>query len=195
LVTKEKLIDGSLTSILQLLCETQYGEHNILVYPNLDAFREIYTHLAKARVEDKNDRVVLLPHYETAKSVEQAFIELDVDARKLVEKGDLEIIDSHHGFFDPAQSFQRVVEASAIDAVRNGKSGAIIVADMGSFFHRQEVDRLISHECGISIHEAEQRFTIFCCYHQKDFEKLSKEQESKMCENHFHNLFVRDSQE
>lgn len=191
MVSKEKLVNGSLEYVLQLLCETRYGEHNVVIYPNLDSFREIYTHIAKARIENHNDRLLLLPHYETTKSVEQALMELDIHAKEMIQKGSLEIVDSNHAFFDPEQDFLTIVDGSAADAMRAGKSGLIIVADMGSFFHRQQVDRLVKHECALSAQG--QKFTIFCCYHQKDFEKLSKAQEEKICENHFQNLSVRDS--
>jgi hypothetical protein len=63
LLVKEKLINSDINSILDLLYQTSYGEHNNLVYPDLDTFREIYTHLCKARIEKNNDFVLLLPHY------------------------------------------------------------------------------------------------------------------------------------
>jgi hypothetical protein len=193
MVIKEKLVDGTLESILQMLCDTRYGEHNIVIYPNLETFREIYTHFAKNRIQEKNDRVVLFPHYETAKSVEQAFMELDLATRDLVANGSLEIIDSHHGFFDPAQSFIQLAEASAAEAVRSGKSGAIFIADMGPFFHRQKLELLVSHECAIKSQLKGFRFSIFCCYHQKDFQKMTKAQEEKLCENHYKNMSIRAS--
>lgn len=192
MVSKEKLVDGTKESILQLLTETRYGEHNILTYPDLNSFREIYTHLAKARIEDSNDLVLLLPHYETSKSVEQAFMELDIRARDLIDKGTLEIIDSHHAFFDPAQTFLQVVEATTKGASRKGKSGVIVIADMGPFFHRQAIDQLISHECKILALNEKTKFMIFCCYHIGDFGKLTKQQEAKLCENHYRNLSVRN---
>lgn len=192
MVNKEKLIDGNLESILGLLCETSYGEHNVVIYPNLDAFREIYTRLTKARIENNNDRVLLLPHYETSRSVVQALMEVDIKAKEQSEKGFLEIIDAQHAFFDPAQDFMGVVKASATDAVKDGKSGVFVIADMGSFFHRQMISEAISHECRMAAQCENSRFTIFCCYHSRDFEKLSKEQEAQMCENHYRNLFVRE---
>jgi DcmR-like sensory protein len=193
MVSKEKLVDGNLESILRLLCETRYGEHNIVIYPNLDSFKEIYTHLTKTRIENNNDRVLLLPHYETSKSVQQALMELDIKAKEQIERGSLEIMDSQHAFFDPAQNFVTTVEASAIDALRSSKSGVIAIADMGSFFHRQQLDGLISHECGICAQSESSKFTVFCCYHSRDFEKLTREQEAKLCENHYRNLFVRET--
>ena len=193
MVIKEKLIDGDLESILKALCETRYGEHSIIIYPNLDTFREIYTHVTKLRIQNNRDRVLLLPHYETFKSVEQALMELDIKAKEEIENGSLEIVDSQHAFYDPAQTFLEVIKASATDAVRTGRSGAIIIADMGSFFHRQQISEVISHECRIAAQTENARFIVFCCYHARDFEKLTKEQEIKMCENHYRNLSVRES--
>ena len=191
MVSKEKLVDANLESIIQLLCECQYGEHDIVIYPDLDSFREIYAHLTKARINSYNDRVILLPHYETAKSVEQALMELEVRPKEEISKGSLEIIDSYHAFFDPEQSFLQVVSATLNDATRAGKSGAVIIADMGSFYHRQAVESLIVHECRIPSRQPGNRSTIFCCYNHRDFEKLTKSQEEKLCENHYRNLFVR----
>jgi MEDS: MEthanogen/methylotroph, DcmR Sensory domain len=191
MVNKEKLVDANLESIIQLLCECQYGEHNIVIYPNLDSFREIYARLTKARINNCNDKVILLPHYETAKSVEQALMEMDLRAKDEVGRGSLEVIDSYHAFFDPEQTFLQVVSAALNDAVRAGKTGAVVIADMGSFYHRQAIDNLIAHECKIPSKQAGVNSTIFCCYNHKDFQNLTKLQEEKLCENHYRNLFVR----
>ncbi len=196
MVSKEKLIDGNLDSILQMLCQAEYGEHNIVIYPDLDSFREIYTHVTEARIKNYNDLVMLLPHYETIKSVQQSLLELDVDIREPAIRTSLDIIDSQHAFFDPEQDFLGIVAAGVNSAKRNGKSGFIVIADMGSFFHRGSIEQMISHECKIIPPKRQQdsmQFTLFCCYHIKDFQKLTKEQEQRMCENHYLRLFVRES--
>ena len=191
MVSKEKLVDASLESIIQLVCACEYGEHSIIIYPDLASFREIYTRLARSRITEYGDRVILLPHYETTKSVEQALMELDLRAKDEISRGSLEIIDSHHAFFDPEQSFIQVVAAMQSDAVRSGRTGAVVIADMGSFFHRQAIDKLVSHECKIPARQVGSRYTIFCCYNARDFQNLAKSQEEKLCENHYRNLFIR----
>jgi hypothetical protein len=191
MVSKEKLVDANLESIIQLVCEFDYGEHSIIIYPDLSSFREIYTRLTRTRIHDHNDRVILLPHYETTKSVEQSLMELDVRAKEEIARGTLEIVDSHHAFFDPEQTFLQVVSAALNDAVRAGKTGAVIIADMGSFYHRQVIDLLVAHECKIPAKQAGSRSTVFCCYNFRDFQKLTKLQEEKLCENHYRNLFIR----
>ena len=50
-LVKEKLVIGDSNRIVQILSQSYYGEHNILVYPDLDSFREIYTHLIKMRFQ------------------------------------------------------------------------------------------------------------------------------------------------
>lgn len=191
MVSKEKLVDGDLAYIMQLLCQTEYGEHNILIYPDLDSFREIYSKLTMARLKNNHDLVMLLPHYETEKSVRQSLTELEIDVQEVINNGSLEILDSHHAFFDPAQRFLDTVRGSVNKAVRSGLAGAIIIADMGSFYHRQLLDELANHECRIPPREPESKYTIFCCYHSKDYERLTEEQETRLCENHYRNLYIQ----
>lgn len=193
MVSKEKLVDGDLNYILEMLCQTTYGEHNIVIYPDIDSFREIYTHLTKMRLQDNNDLVLLLPHYETEKSVRQALGELDINVQEVMTNGTLEILDSHHAFFDPAQSFRDTVQGSVNKAIRNGLTGVVIIADMGSYYHRQLLEKLLTHECDIPAKAPGSRSSIFCCYHGKDFAKLTQQQAEKLCENHYRNLFLRKS--
>ena len=87
--------------------------------------------------------------------------------------------------------------------MRKGKSGLVVIADMGSFYHRQAIEKMIDHECRIGVvaevaSKLQQRkeghkFMLFCCYHKKDFEKLTKEQEERLCRNHHKNLSIRES--
>ncbi|SRR5579884_299977 len=194
MVSKEKLVDGNLDSILQLLCQTGYGEHNIVIYPELDSFREVYTHVAEARIKRNNDLVMLLPHYETRKSVEQSLRELDIDVSNPSFRDSIDIVDSYHAFFDPEQEFRSVLAAGVDTAMRKGKSGIVVIADMGSFFHRQAIDRMVSHECKLPSRQ-NISCTLFCCYHIRDFEKLTKKQEEQICENHYRNLFIKEHDE
>lgn len=120
-------------------------------------------------------------------------MELDIKAKEEIEKGSLEIKDSQHAFYDPVQTSLEVFKASATDAVKNGRSGAIIIADMGSFFHRQQIPEIVQHECRIASQTENARFVVSCCYHARDFEKLTKDQEVRMCENHYRNLSVRET--
>jgi len=131
LLAKEKLINRYINSILDLLYQTSYGEHNNLVYPDLDTFREKYSHLCKARIEKNNDLVLLLPHYETVRCVQQLLRELDIDAKAPMDNGSLDIIDSSEVSFNPKEDFLAILKRVARTAKHSGKSGVIVISDMG----------------------------------------------------------------
>lgn len=192
-MVKEKLINGDTNSILELLCQTSYGEHNILIYPDLDAFREIYTHVCKARLEKENDAVMLLPHYETVRSAQEALRELDIDVKARLDDGSLQIIDSSRVFFNPQEDFVAMLKRAERDARQAGRSGVIVIVDMASFYHRQMMIELVRHEHSMPAKDPDVRYSVFCCYHFKDFQRFTEAQKEQICENHYNNLFIRET--
>ena len=60
---------GAVTTILKELDETEYGEHVIIIHPDLQALRKIYCQYTKNQLVDNNEIVLLLPHYETPDAV------------------------------------------------------------------------------------------------------------------------------
>jgi hypothetical protein len=61
---------------------------------------------------------LLLPHYETVRSVQQLLRELD-------------IIDSSEASFNPKEDFLAILKRAARMAKHSGKSGVIVISDMG----------------------------------------------------------------
>jgi len=51
-------ITGTWSEIIGKLNKIDHGEHIILIYPNMDSFREIYSHYCKTTLE--NNEIVLL---------------------------------------------------------------------------------------------------------------------------------------
>lgn len=62
-------IVGTIPKIPNLLEESKFGERHVVVYQDLDDFREIYGTYTKKHLEQDNEVVVLLPFYETVDSV------------------------------------------------------------------------------------------------------------------------------
>jgi hypothetical protein len=87
--------------------------------------------LCKARIEKNNDLVLLLPHYETVRSVQKLLRELDIHAKGPMDKGSLDIIDSSEVSFDPKEDFLAILKRVARTAKHSGKSGVIVISDMG----------------------------------------------------------------
>ncbi len=56
-------IEGSPDDILQHMLQSNYREHNMLVYPHLDVLRDIYSRYCKSNIEKGKEIVVHLPTY------------------------------------------------------------------------------------------------------------------------------------
>jgi hypothetical protein len=55
------VIDGNINYILQQIKDTvEYGEHNLLIYPNLHALTEIYSQYFKKRLDDNKEITLFL---------------------------------------------------------------------------------------------------------------------------------------
>jgi hypothetical protein len=87
--------------------------------------------LCKARIEKNNDLVLLLPHYETVRSVQQLLRELDIDAKAPMDNGSLDIIDSSEVSFNQKEDFLAILKRVARTAKHSGRSGVIVISDMG----------------------------------------------------------------
>lgn len=81
-------ITGTTLDIIEGLNKIEYGEHIVLINPNLYALREIYSHYCNIAL--KNDELLLiLTYYETAGRIRQILKELDIDVEKYEKENDL----------------------------------------------------------------------------------------------------------
>jgi len=73
-----KKIRGNVFEITQQPDGIDYGEHVILIYPNLDSLREIYSQYCRNALEN-NELVLLLTYYETADRVRKTLKEIGIE--------------------------------------------------------------------------------------------------------------------
>jgi hypothetical protein len=64
-------VNGALDQINQ----AEYGAHYIIIYPDLDTLRDLYSEYTRKQIEENNELVLINPFYETADSVRQALSE------------------------------------------------------------------------------------------------------------------------
>ncbi len=62
-------MQASPDDILQHMLQSNYREHNILVYPHLSMLRDIYSRYCKSQLETGKEIAVILPAYENISSV------------------------------------------------------------------------------------------------------------------------------
>src|SRR3954464_7379455 len=91
--------------ILEEMVSSNYGEHNILIYPDKTALRDIYSCYCKSSLEYNNstsasdEMVLLIPFYETVQGVKRTLEKkAGIDVEKYEKDGSLAIIDSYEAY-------------------------------------------------------------------------------------------------
>lgn len=140
------------------------GENSILVYPNLQTFRQIYTkyvkdHLVRAdddglEADDDNNnnnnanynprrnneqsksRIILIAtFYETINSVKHHLSAVGVkDIEALIDNGSLVIVDTFRAYHPDIDGMKKLVASLSERARKEGRPGLTAIADVGYFF-------------------------------------------------------------
>ena len=183
------MIQGYLCVILDQLNQTEPGAHNILIYDNLITFRQIYSYYTKIQLEENNELVLLIPYYETTDAVRCILQEnryASTNVRKYEKQGLLVIIDSVRAYFC-STSIITFVERLVKHAEKIGKNGVTGIADMGSFFqlndHKKKKASIMEYEISLPS-KFHSKLKGFCCYNQKDFDRLTEYQKKKLLDHH-----------
>lgn len=173
------------------ISNSDYSEHNLIVYPDLDAFAKIYSHHTKEAIEKNNDFVIIASTYETIDTVKKQLENHGVDASKYIKDGSLIIIDSVKGYHSPdVYGVIKLVKSLQQRAEKEGKNGITDFADTGSFFMLDRIKQLMDYELSVP-KKMDLKFRAFCCYHQGDFGRLTEEQQRMMIEHHNRPLIVQ----
>jgi hypothetical protein len=179
---------------ISLLNIAEYGDHNMLVYPDLHTFRRIYGQFTKAQLDD-NGVVLLIPYYETTDSVRQVLSQLGIDVRKCEQNRSLAIVDSVKAYFHSDIDIKSLVKTMAEDAKRMGKKGVSIIDDMGSFFLYEKQNQMIEYEIELQLVEKKNdgnsvKVKGICVYHKDNFNTLKEREQQALFEHHHTNLVV-----
>ena len=174
---------------LDQLNQTEPGAHYIAIYDHLITFRQIYSYYTKIQLEENNELVLLLPHYETTDTVRCSLRGNEyasIDVRKYEKQGSLVIIDSVRAYFC-STSIITFVERLVKHAQKLGKNGVTAIADMGSFFqfiyHKNKKNNIIEYETSLPS-KFHSKLKGFCCYNQKDFDRLTELQKKILVGHH-----------
>jgi MEDS: MEthanogen/methylotroph, DcmR Sensory domain len=176
-------ITGTTLDIIEGLNKIEYGEHIVLIYPNLYALREIYSHYCNIAL--KNDELVLiLTYYETAGRIRQTLKELNIDVEKYEKENDLLIIEdsieTHSGYKKDFVSLKILDKRQE----KRHKNDISVIADMGVFFHSQNnKDALIDFESSLPS-KFDMNVKRICNYHSGDFDRLEKYEKDSLIEPH-----------
>ena len=191
LLVSERLVNGDLLAIVEQLHKFEFGEHNILTYPDYDSLRELYARHSKQRLTLSNEIVILLPHYLTPASIRYALEELEIDVKKHELDQTLIIADAISTIFNPSSTdFLSYLKGLEGRARAKNKAGICVIADMGAFYHLRKINELVEYERSIPT-KTDLKSTLLCAYHKRDFERLQKSERESICRSHHRELVIK----
>jgi len=184
--------------------EVEEGENSILVYPNLQKYRQIYTKYVKDQLliaareqevkevnnnntnssrdnnkQSKSRRIILIsPFYETLESVKHHLSASGVEnVQGLIDSGSLVIADSFHSFFPESTGMKKLVDSLSQRARKEGRPGVTAIVDMGFFFlfgGDSKAADLISYEASLAPKTQDGNVKGISCYHRENYETLTE---------------------
>jgi hypothetical protein len=174
-------INGALDEINQ----AKYGAHYMIIYPDLDTLRDLYSNYAHKQIQENNGVVLINPFYETTDSVRQVLSEKFNDGisnkSKYEKEESLMIADALEEYLGDQPLIY--LKKSLASYVEMGKNGVSVLADLGAYYHRSKHDDLVNYELSLPT-KYDVQMKGFCLYHQKDFDKFLEEQKQKLIEHH-----------
>ena len=185
IVVSKKIENLSIEETVKEISESKYGPHYMLIYPDLEIFREFYTYYFQRQVNLKNEVVLFNPFYETVGYVKQILSmgHIDVDNYRYDSDISLIIADSLDQYFGkvPMAVFKdRLVKV----ATKKRKDGVSIMSDMGPYFYKMLHQELVGHELSLP-QEFDTPLKHLCIYNQLDFDNaLTDKQKQELIDHH-----------
>ena len=190
--------EGSVLEILdKFKKQSNFGEHDILIYPDRYALREVYSRACKMALEN-NEAVIMLLHYETRDNVLTYLRELGIDVYNYEKKErSLLIVDSAKDYFGTAKDFLFYLKLMNTNASRRNKRGILVLLDVGFHYYphrissQRGIDLLMEYEESIPA-KLDLNVKILCLYPIKDFDILKQpDQKEYLLKLHFRRYKIK----
>ena len=194
-MTNGSSIYGNTESIREELKNTAFGAHHLIVYPDLNALRKVYSHYINDALNVKNETVIVLPFFETTDTVRRTLrdSEFDIDVRKHEEQRSLLVMDSLKGYFGSPEGVSRLIKQALEHTKISGKTGVSVFGDAGSFFYDHKDNDLVKYELSLPS-EYDSNLKTFCLYNKREFDlRLTEEQRQTLLEHHGKNMIIAAS--
>ena len=176
------------------------GENGIVIYPNLQTFRQIYTRYAKGQLakedeDEKNNskgneqskpRIILIAtFYETIDSVKHSLNAVGVGAQSLIDNGSLVIVDAFSSYYPDIDGMKKLVASLSDRAKKEGRVGVTAIVDMGFFFlfgGDGRATELINYEASLPPKTEGGNVKGFSCYHGGNYSTLKDSQRKELAQ-------------
>ena len=179
--------------------EIAEGENGIIIYPNLQTFRQIYMqyvkdHLAKEEDEENNStrnkqlmpRILLIAtFYETIDNVKHSLSAVGIDVQRHIDNGSLVIVDAFSSYYPDINGMKKLVASLSQRARKEGRVGVSAIVDMGYFFlfgGDGRATELINYEASLPPKTEGDNVRGFSCYHGGNYNTLKDSQKEELAQ-------------
>ena len=178
--------------------EVRDGENSIIIYPNLQTFRQIYTKYVKDQLakEDENNskrnepslpRIMLIAtFYETTDSVKHHLSAAGLqNIQSLINNGSLVIVDAFSSYYPNVDGMKKLVTSLSDRARKEGRDGVTAIVDMGFFFlfgGDGRATELINYEASLAPTTEGGNVKGFSCYHVGNYDTLKDDQKKELAQ-------------
>ena len=191
---KYRVVNADSTTILEHIRDSNYGDHNLVVYPCLPQFEEFYNECCRYSILERNEIFVVVTHYQHISAVRKKMYLAGIDPARYENDGTLLILDSDIAYqpISEQTSTYKIMTLTAMlmkQVKERDKKGIALLNDLGVFILNNRIADLISYEQSMPA-KIDANIRPFCCYHKDDFNLLDEEQRKRIFEHHSNNLIV-----
>ncbi len=183
--------------------EITEGENGIIIYPNLQTFRQIYTQYVKdqlAKAKDEQERnnnnnahnkqlmpriILIATFYETIDSVKHNLSAVGVDVQRHIDNGSLVIVDAFSSYYPDINGMKKLVASLSERARKENRAGVSAIVDMGYFFlfgGDGRATELINYETSLPPKTDGGNVKGFSCYHGGNYNTLKDSQRKELAQ-------------
>jgi hypothetical protein len=176
--------------------EIAEGENGIIIYPNLQTFREIYMQYVKDELakeeeeegEEENNstrnkqlipRIILIAtFYETINSLKHNLNAVGIDVQRHIDNGSLVIVDAFRSYYPDINGMKKLVASLSQRARKEGRVGVSANLDMGYFYlfvGDGRATELINYEASLAPKTEGGNVKGFSCYHGGNYNNTLKD--------------------
>ncbi len=182
---------SSISSIIEDIRRSDFQEHNLLIYPDLPSFRQIYS-ISTKQALDNNEIVFLATTYDSFDRIEDALRSKQISVEDEKKNGNLIIVDAFRAYQIDINGAMNFAKDLIKRATQDGKEGVFNLSDMGSFFLSERIDRLVEYEQNVP-KKMDFKFKAICSYHRDNFGMLTEEQQRVLLLGHNTVIGVNES--
>lgn len=189
-INEKQINSNSISSIIEDIRRSNFQEHNLLIYPDLPSFRQIYSECTKQAL-DNNEIVFLATTYDSFNRTEDALKSKGISVDDEKKDGNLVIVDALKAYQIDTSGAMNFVKDLVLRAAKDGKLGVFNLSDMGSFFLSERIDALLNYEQSVP-KKMNLKFKAICSYHRYNFDMLTEQQQRALLSGHNTVIGVKD---